>query len=603
MPTSMAIEDNCIELAYDCNRFFVEKSWEPYHISCKLMWSPARKAGKTLPVYINAGALKPGDCVIHYVKQEDTRESSGLKKGVNKRRGGWFVAISKVGKVEEIDYEQFRERLESLQCDLHNIPSWLYKSPLSSESTEVSPNEVSYLEVWEKKYKKFIDKYKQNNSTLFYIELDRVYWFSQPVELKTIIEKISAVMYRPPIIAAYLNPICADWAFQILRLGCPSPGVFESLGKATNELIGLAILASLIAGKSLLLVGPPGSGKTSYIRSLLEGLGIDYLIRTGNPEWTAFDVVGGFDLQGRWRDGFITAAIRRSLKNKRPVWVVIDELNRSNLDLALGEYFTFLDVEHRNKPLKVGDEELKVPYSFRILATMNSFDRSLLQKLGFALRRRFTVVDFTQFRNLSHSEEDVEKFCEHIANLPQRELQVFDLEQALRIFELAEPLDYAVIFGEVYDWFSENKGSMLKIQMECPHVASPLDLKNLLACIVDEVNGELRRYNCEVCPVEITPGIAADAFKFLVAARALDAVVSRGASQSWSPKKLLYLLDFAIATYIVPQLDVLAGYVQVEGYNGQAARILGEISKKLRGWGLRASAKLMEKLSQGFNVP
>ena len=603
MPTSMAIGDNCIELAYDCNRFFVEKSREPYHISCKLMWSPARKARKTLPVYINAGALKPGDCVIHYVKQEDTRESSGLKKGVNKRRGGWFVAISKVGKVEEIDYEQFRERLESLQCDLHNIPSWLYKSPLSSESTEVSPNEVSYLEVWEKKYKKFIDKYKQNNSTLFYIELDRVYWFSQPVELKTIIEKISAVMYRPPIIAAYLNPICADWAFQILRLGCPSPGVFESLGKTTNELIGLAILASLIAGKSLLLVGPPGSGKTSYIRSLLEGLGIDYLIRTGNPEWTAFDVVGGFDLQGRWRDGFITAAIRRSLKNKRPVWVVIDELNRSNLDLALGEYFTFLDVEHRNKQLKVGDGELRVPYYFRILATMNSFDRSLLQKLGFALRRRFTVVDFTQFRNLSHSEEEVKKFCEHLSNLPQCELQVFDSERALHIFELAEPPDYAVIFSEIYDWFSENRESMLKIQVECPHVASSLDLKNLLACIIDEVNRELREYNCEVCPVEITPGISADALKFLVAARALDAVVSRGVSQNWSPKKLLYLLDFAIATYIVPQLDVLAGYVQVEGYNGQAARILGEISKKLKGWGLRASAKLMEKLSQGFNVP
>ena len=567
------------------------------------MWSPARKAGKTLSVYINAGALKPGDCVIHYVKQEDTRESSGLKKGVNKRRGGWFVAISKVGKVEEIDYEQFRERLESLQCDLHNIPSWLYKSPLSSESTEVSPNEISYLEVWEKKYKKFIDKYKQNNSTLFYIELDRVYWFSQPVELKTIIEKISAVMYRPPIIAAYLNPICADWAFQILRLGCPSPGVFESLGKATNELIGLAILASLIAGKSLLLVGPPGSGKTSYIRSLLEGLGIDYALKTGNPEWTAFDVVGGFDLQGRWRDGFITAAIRRSLKNKRPVWVVIDEFNRSNLDLALGEYFTFLDVEHRNKLLKVGDGELRVPYSFRILATMNSFDRSLLQKLGFALRRRFTVVDFTQFRNLSHSEEEVKKFCEHLSNLPQCELQVFDSERALHIFELAEPPDYAVIFSEIYDWFSENRESMLKIQVECPHVASSLDLKNLLACIIDEVNRELREYNCEVCPVEITPGIAADALKFLVAARALDAVVSRGISQNWSPKKLLYLLDFAIATYIVPQLDVLAGYVQVEGYNGQAARILGEISKKLKGWGLRASAKLMEKLSQGFNVP
>jgi MoxR-like ATPase len=599
----MVIGDNCTELAYGCNRFFVEKSWEPYHISCKLMWSPARKAGKTLSAYVNVGALKPGDCVIHYVMQEDIGESSDLKNSVNKRRGGWFVAISKVGKVEEIDYEQFIRRLKSLRCDLHNIPFWLYKLPLSSESTGANPNEVSYLDVWEKKYKKFIDKYKQKNPTLFYIELDKVYWFSQPVELKTIVEKISAVMYRAPIIAAYLNPICTSWAFQILRLGCPSPSVFKDLGKDVNDLIGLAVLASLIAGKSLLLVGPPGSGKTSYIRDLLERLGIDYVLRTGNPEWTAFDVVGGFDLQGKWRDGFITATIRRSLESRRPVWVVIDELNRTNLDLALGEYFTFLDVEHRNKPFKIGDEELKVPYSFRILATMNSFDRSLLQKLGFALRRRFTVVDSIRFRNLSYSEEEVEKFCERIANLPQCELQVLDLERALRIFELSESSDYAVIFSEIYDWFSENRESMLKIQVGCPYITSLIDLGNLLACIIDEVNGKLKGYNCEVCPVEITPGIAADVLRFLVAAKALNSAMSNGVSHSWSPEKLLYFLDFAIATYIIPQLDLLAGYVQVESHNGQAAQIVGEVAKKLKGWGLRASAKLVEKLSQGFNVP
>jgi len=61
MFSSMAIGDNCAELAYDCNRFFVEKSREIYHISCKLMWSPARKAEKTLLEYVNVRALKPGD--------------------------------------------------------------------------------------------------------------------------------------------------------------------------------------------------------------------------------------------------------------------------------------------------------------------------------------------------------------------------------------------------------------------------------------------------------------------------------------------------------------------------------------------------------------
>ena len=113
--------------------------------------------------------------------------------------------------------------------------------------------------------------------------------------------------------------------------------------------------------------------------------------------------------------------------------------------------------------------------------------------------------------------------------------------------------------------------------------------------------------------MEVTPGIVADALRFLVAAKAIHELAASdnspqgeaagGQPRVWPPEKLLYLLDFAIATYIVPQLDVLAGYVQAEGHNGQAAQTLEEVATKLRGWGLRASAELVEKLSQGFNVP
>jgi len=105
----------------------------------------------------------------------------------------------------------------------------------------------------------------------------------------------------------------------------------------------------------------------------------------------------------------------------------------------------------------------------------------------------------------------------------------------------------------------------------------------------------------------------ADALRFLVAAKAIHELAASdnaplgeaagGQPRVWPPEKLLYLLDFAVATYIVPQLDVLAGYVQVEGHNGQAAQTLEEVAKKLRVWGLRASAELVEKLRQGFNVP
>jgi MoxR-like ATPase len=525
--------------------------------------------------------MAEGDCVFHYL--------SG--KSLHQAQSKVIVAVSRVkDNPQFLSRDRFLGKLKSYD---------LNKCPLPTNFV-LSKEFINYYDLWHRYYADEFNKYDE----FIFVEIEVIEWLRSRISIDDIRNRIPVLKrIRGSIVQGYLTPIRRKWALSILSSVFSGPAVKKIYHTLSATDFDFAILASLIAGKNLLLVGPPGSGKTNYIRDLLEGLGIDYVLRTGNPEWTAFDVVGGFDLQVRWRDGFITAAIRRSLKSKRPVWVVIDELNRANLDLALGEYFTFLDVEHRKKPFKAGDEELRVPYSLRILATMNSFDRSLLQKLGFALRRRFTVVDFARFRNLSHSKEEVEKFCERVANLPQCELQAFDSERALRVFELAESPDYAVIFSEVYDWFSENRESMLKIQVECSHAARSLDLRSLLACIIDEVNGELRGYSCEVCPVEITPGIAADALRFLAAARALDAVVSRGAPQSWRPEKLLYLLDFAVAAHVVPQLDALSGYVQIEGDKGQAARNLSGVADKFRGWGLKASAEYAEKLSRGFNVP
>jgi MoxR-like ATPase len=148
---------------------------------------------------------------------------------------------------------------------------------------------------------------------------------------------------------------------------------------------------------------------------LCETLGVECSIVTGNPEWTPFDTIGGRGVDGAFRPGFITSSIIRcwrSLKGSgRPEFLVIDEINRANVDLAFGGLFTLLDVSHRGNPLIVDarglgvaddvlvDSNLYVPYSFRVLATMNSYDRAMLFKLGYALLRRFAVVEMR--RNFS----------------------------------------------------------------------------------------------------------------------------------------------------------------------------------------------------------
>ena len=183
------------------------------------------------------------------------------------------------------------------------------------------------------------------------------------------------------------------------------------------------IFTHLIAGRNIVFYGPPGTGKTreavkianEFCRSVIDDEGNEapnFTFETANAEWTAYDVVGGPTISGarmlKFKPGFLTLAARKckeSLENQGfPHWLIIDEINRANLDLAFGKVFSLLDVEYRDQPLIDESElaelenrdqyrNLKIPGDFRILATMNTYDRAILFSLGYAFRRRFAFVE------------------------------------------------------------------------------------------------------------------------------------------------------------------------------------------------------------------
>jgi MoxR-like ATPase len=133
-----------------------------------------------------------------------------------------------------------------------------------------------------------------------------------------------------------------------------------------------------------------------------------YLPTTATSEWTTFETIGGLQPTPDgliYRPGLFIDAITSGR------WLVIDELNRSNFDRAFGQLFTVLAGSAVVLPFKrkgnpdplsivpagVAPPEktdiIRVSANWRIIATMNVFDKNLLFDMSYALMRRFAFIE------------------------------------------------------------------------------------------------------------------------------------------------------------------------------------------------------------------
>ncbi|MEF8843190.1 MAG: AAA family ATPase [Haloarculaceae archaeon] len=204
----------------------------------------------------------------------------------------------------------------------------------------------------------------------------------------------------------------------------PDAELFDGLFflREERERIRNAVTAAVRSGKHVVFTGPPGTGKTELAENACRAL-VDrnatytgYRLSTATADWSTFDTVGGY-MPRQEGDGsleFTPGQVLKRLLNAdhaRNELLIVDEINRADIDKAFGQLFTVLSGQAVQLPFERGGSEVEilpsdvydpvegvepheyvVPETWRLFATMNSYDKTSLYEMSYAFMRRFAFV-------------------------------------------------------------------------------------------------------------------------------------------------------------------------------------------------------------------
>lgn len=384
-----------------------------------------------------------------------------------------------------------------------------------------------YLEKAEKHLQKKGYLKEENKISFFLLRLSEYKEYNRPIFFK----EISFVKNRA-LRGRYLIPLKQNEYREISNKGFFVKTIdykeFEEFVSRHGGFYSEEVLNSLVAGynkgKHILLVGPPGAGKSLLAELLANYLGYELIRATASSSWTRYDFIGGpiISRNGfRWKSGILLKALSRHIRytngegDKEGVILLIDELNRCEADKVLAEFFTIypgIDPEQWRIPEALIDEirgfgneideETKIvldyieskkvlPWGFRVVATINSWDITHLYTLGYALLRRFHIIE-VQPRKIGDNDDmfkktlfnRVSKIIKKTNNVDNQQLNeiIEKMTDISKVFiDNGFPLGMAYIVEATVDAYNIVKTKILNKTVE---EAIDIALSNVLSSIL-----------------------------------------------------------------------------------------------------------------------